>query len=54
MSIKVKYYEETYHIINIYAHSGSGNNAERDNLFNNELIYYLRHNLQRSIIGGGL
>ena len=52
MSVKFKYYDEIYHLINIYAHSGTGNNAERDHLFNNELMYYLRHNLQRTIIGG--
>ena len=52
ISLKFKYYEEIYQILNVYAHSGSGNNAERENLFNNELMYYLRHNLQRTIIGG--
>ena len=52
MSVKIKYYEEVYQIINVYAHSGTAHNSERDNLFNNELIYYLRHNLQRTIMGG--
>ena len=52
MSMKFKYYEEIFHLVNIYAHSGTGYTAERENLFSNDLNYYLRHNLQRTIIGG--
>ena len=52
ISVKIKYYEEIYHVVNIYAHSGTANNIVREELFNKDLIYYLRQNLQRTIIGG--
>ena len=39
------------HLINIYAPSGS-KNSDRDNFFNNDLTYYLRNNLDNTIIGG--
>ena len=39
------------HIVNIYAPSGS-KNSERDDFFNKDLIYYLRNNLDNSVIGG--
>ena len=39
------------HLVNIYAPSGS-KNSERDDFFNKDLIYYLRNNLDNSVIGG--
>ena len=51
ISIKLKIYNQFLHIVNVYAHSGN-RTAERDNLFNNELIYYLRNGLQNTYIGG--
>ena len=50
ISIRIKIYEETLHLINIYAHAG--NTKDREKLFNEDLMYYLRNNLQRTIIGG--
>ena len=50
ISIKIKIYEEFFHIVNIYAHAG--NVKDREKLFNDDLMYYLRNNLQKTIIGG--
>ena len=49
ISIRIKIYEETLHLINIYAHAG--NTKDREKLFNEDLMYYLRNNLQKTIIG---
>ena len=43
---------ERSHIVNIYAHSGNNFINDREHLFNSELLYYLRRNLSRTIIGG--
>lgn len=51
ISLKLKLYNQIIHIVNVYAHSGS-RTAERDNLFNNEILYYLRNDLQNTYIGG--
>ena len=50
ISIKIKLYEELFHIVNVYAHAG--NVKDREKMFNDDLIYYLRNNLQKTIIGG--
>ena len=39
------------HIVNIYAPSGS-NNSDRDEFFKVNLTYYLRNNIDNTIIGG--
>ena len=51
LSIKLKIYNQFIHVVNVYAHSGN-RIRERDNLFNSELIYYLRNSLQNTYIGG--
>ena len=51
ISLKMNLYNQILHIVNVYAHSGN-RTTERDNLFNNDLIYYLRNNLQNTFIGG--
>ena len=51
MSMKIKIYDQFIHLVNVYAHSGS-RSSERDNLFKNDLIYYLRNCLQNTYIGG--
>ena len=51
ISLKLKLYDQIIHIVNVYAHSGN-RGTERDNLFNNDLIYYLRNNLQNTFVGG--
>ena len=38
------------HLLNIYAHSN--NVKEREELFNYDLIYYLRNSLDNTILGG--
>ena len=50
LSMKLKIYNQFLHIVNVYAHSGSNRVAERDNLFNKDLIYYLRNNLRCTYI----
>ena len=52
MSLKVKIHDQLLHFVNIYAHSGSNLSKERDELFNNELLFYLRNNLDNTILGG--
>ena len=44
-------YNQILHIVNVSAHSGN-RTTERDNLFNNDLIYYLMNNQQNAFIGG--
>ena len=51
ISMKLKIYNQFIHIVNVYAHSGN-RTVERDNLFTNELVYYLRNSLQSTFIGG--
>ena len=51
LSIKLKIYNQFLHIVNVYAHSGS-RGTERDDLFNNELLYYLRNSLRDTYVDG--
>ena len=51
ISLKLKLYDQYLHIVNIYAHSGN-RITERDELYNNDLIYILRNNLHNTYIGG--
>ena len=46
ISVRIKIYDEILHVINIYAHAG--NAKDRKKLFNDELMYYLRNNLQKN------
>ena len=52
MSLRLKYCNQELHIVNIYAPSGNNFINERENLFQNEILYYLRRNLSNTIIGG--
>ena len=52
ISLKIKLYDQMLHFINIYAHSGREKTNDRDDLFKNELMYYLRNSLQNTLIGG--
>ena len=52
ISMRLKIYDQIIHIINVYAHSGNEKNVDRENLFQNELIYYLRNSLHNTFIGG--
>ena len=51
ISAFLEVYNKPLHLINIYAPSGS-NNSERDNFFSEDLIFYLRNNIDNTIIGG--
>ena len=50
-SIFLELYNSKLHLINIYGPSGS-KNSERDDFLNKDLTYYLRNNLDNTIIGG--
>ena len=52
LSMKIKVYDQFLHLVNIYAHSGNKKTVEREELFTNELIYFLRNSLQNTYIGG--
>ena len=39
-------------LINVYAHSGNTMNMARDELFEKDLVYYLRHNIPNSYMSG--
>ena len=52
ITMRIKIYEQIIHLVNVYAHSGNDKTADRENLFRNELLYYLRNNLQNTFIGG--
>ena len=39
-------------LINIYAHSGNAKNLERDELFERDLMFYLRYNIANSYVAG--
>lgn len=43
---------ESITLVNVYAHSGSQNRTQREELFNFTLSHYLRHNTQHIILGG--
>ena len=39
-------------LINVYAHSGSNMSIARDELFENDLMFFLRHNVMNCFMGG--
>ena len=51
-SVKVAIDSKRMHILNIYAPSGSKFHQEREEMFRNEILYYLRNNLSNTIICG--
>ena len=52
ISAKCKYSNSTIQLVNIYAPSGSNKKAIREELFQNELLYFLRNNTKNLVIGG--
>ena len=50
-SIKIRLYSQVLKIINIYAPSGS-DNRERDEIFQNDLLFYLRNYINNTILAG--
>ena len=53
VSVKLKLYNQILQIVNVYAKSGS-NTIEREDMFTDELLFYLRGNLINVIVGGDL
>ena len=49
---KVRYNGTDLSLLNIYAPSGSGKKRERENLFSDEILYYLRNNSSNLILAG--
>ena len=51
-SVKLLIGEKRMHILNVYAPSGSKFHQEREQMFRDEIIYYLRNNLSNTILCG--
>ena len=54
ISLKISIESQHLHFLNVYAPSGSNRKNEREELFNNEILYYLRNSLGNTIFGGDL
>lgn len=52
ISVKLMIGTQNIHILNIYSPSGSKYHHERENLFRDDILYYLRNNLSNTIICG--
>ena len=50
--LRILYCNQELHILNVYAHSGNNFMNERENLFQTEILYYLRRKLCRTVMGG--
>ena len=50
ISLKISVYENVIHLINVYAHANS--TKDREELFNDELTYYMRNNFENTIVAG--
>ena len=50
-TVKVNLYNQILKFVNVYAPSGSSNN-ERDEMFQNDLLFYLRNNISNTILAG--
>ena len=51
ISTRIKYYNNILHFVNVYAPASATFN-ERDRFFQDELLFYLRNNLNNIILGG--
>ena len=52
VSAKCMYSNSTLQLVNVYAPSGSDKKSIREDLFQNDLLYFLRNNNQNLILGG--
>ena len=52
ISLKISIDKRPLHLLNVYAPSGKKDLREREDLFNNNILYYLRNNLSNTIWGG--
>ena len=51
-SVKFTFNGKYMHVLNVYAPSGSNFLQERENMFKEDILYYLRNNLSNTIICG--
>ena len=51
ISINIRLYSQLLKFVNVYAPSGSDNN-ERDEIFQNDLLFFLRNHLDKTILAG--
>ena len=51
ISMDIKICKQVLHLVNVYA-PASATNSERDTFFQDELLFYLRNNLNNVILGG--
>ena len=51
-SVKFTINETRLHILNLYAPSGTKFHKERENMFKDQILYYLRNNLSNTILCG--
>ena len=51
-SVKFRIDNKYLHMLNVYAPSGSKFHQEREDLFKNQILYYLRNNLSNTILCG--
>ena len=52
ISLKIFIETQQMHLLNVYAPSGKNHHLEREELFRNEILYYLRNSLSTTIWGG--
>ena len=52
LSVRILYYNYELQLVNVYAPSGSNCLRDRDELFQTDLIYYLRSKLNKTIFAG--
>ena len=52
VSVKCSYLGKEFQLLNVYAPSGKDRKKEREELFQNDLLFYMRNNLRNVIIGG--
>ena len=52
LSVKCTVLDKEFQLINIYAPSGKNKAKEREELFKDDLLYYLRNNLRNVILAG--
>ena len=52
ISLKINIESQYLHLLNVYAPSGKQYQNEREDLFKNEILYYLRNSLSNTVWGG--
>ena len=52
VSAKCKFLNTVFHLVNVYAPSGSSKKTIKEELFKNDILYFLRNNTSKLILGG--